>query len=115
MNKHVIINLLILSVGIYLMLGNRKLKKKIEDDTPWDYLELLVKLKHILETSELEIFKIAAKEKGFPEYRAEEDFSMYLKRNAGFLPQYLKNFLDDGRETIMSVKVNRWVMHGGMW
>ena len=109
-NIHLLINLVIIAIGIYIAIGNRKLKKKIGRNQPLEYVELLVKLKHILDTSEYEIFKIAAKEKGWQESRVDADFSRYMDSNATVLPVYLTDFLEDGRETIMEIKIVRWVI-----
>ena len=111
MDGHLIANVLIVALGIVLWIGNSKRKKAVNHKPQNDqatYQELLVKLKYILETSELEIFKIAAKEYKFPEYVAEKDFKAYLDSNAERLTMYLTRFLDDGRTHIEDIKVATW-------
>jgi hypothetical protein len=101
--EHLFINIIILWVAIGLWLGNRKLKKEIEKEKP-TYEHYLYKLHLILDVSEYEIFKIAAKEKGIPEYMTEDSFRKYIKMNHE-LPLFLKEFLDEGKEYIENYKL----------
>jgi hypothetical protein len=112
-NIHIIANIIIVLIGIVIWVGNRKKIAEYDANPEWEYCELLYKLKQIIGGSERDIFFHAAKEKGrdmIPEYRVKEDFKKYLQSDAQWVPQYVKEFLDDGRETIMETKVNRWVI-----
>ena len=111
-NIHIIINILIVILAVVLWKGNIKIQKEIKEDQPWEYYQLLWKLKHILDgPSEKDIFIIAAKEKGFvDDYLIDADFKRYLESGAEVLPVYVKEFLDAGREMIINAKVNRWIL-----
>ncbi len=107
MDTHLVINIIILCVGIWLWINNKALAR--DSTKPLEYVELLYKLKMITGQSEYEIFKLAASEKGHAEYKVDDDFSRYLRSNAEYLPVYLQQFLEDGREYIMDTKISKWV------
>jgi hypothetical protein len=94
---------------IYLWVNNRKIQQERDKNRDWAHQELLVKLKHILNTSEYDIFKRAAEDKGHGLYKVDGDFKKYLDSNAEWLPVYLKDFLDDGRKHIMEYKLSSWL------
>jgi hypothetical protein len=109
MDKHLVINILIAACGVYIWYDLRRRQRARPPDEHGEYLELLVRLKHILDTSELDVFRKAADDKLGENYRfVDDDFSKYLKSEAQFLPQYVKDFLDDGKEYILNCKINRW-------
>ena len=89
-----IIFFLIVMLIVYLWAGRRNLIK-IRALTPQEYLW---RLKQITGKSEYEIFHIAADEKGWPDYQVERHFKRYLENQT--LPDYVKEFLEDGREYI---------------
>ncbi len=85
---------LILMLIVYLRASQRNLVK----NKPLTLNEYLWKLKQITGKSEYEIFHIAAEEKGWPDYQVERHFKRYLENQT--LPDYVKKFLEDGREYI---------------
>ena len=89
-----IIFFLIVMLIVYLWASQRNLIK-IRALTPQEYLW---RLKQITDKSEYEIFHIAAEEKGWPDYQVERQFKRYLENQT--LPDYVKEFLEDGREYI---------------
>lgn len=103
---HIIILSIIIGVTIWLWLGNRKLEKKM--DTPLSYYELLWKLKLITNMSEYDIFHAAGKEKKHAAYKVDDDFKRYLNSDAEWLPVYLQQFLEEGREHIIEYKIHKW-------
>jgi hypothetical protein len=66
------------------------------------YHDYLWKLKCITGKSEYELFRIAAEEKGWPGYQVDMHFKRYLKDQT--LPDYVKAFLEDGREHISAYR-----------
>jgi len=48
---------------------------------------------------------IAADEAGLSAHKARNDFEDYLKGGRNDFPHYVVKFLDNGRETILSMKV----------
>ncbi|MGD8491984.1 MAG: hypothetical protein PVI38_04035 [Desulfobacterales bacterium] len=89
-----VIFFLLVVLMIYLWTSQRNLIKN-RTLTPSDYLW---KLKCITGKSEYEIFHIAAEEKGRPRYQVERHFKRYLEDQT--LPDYVKEFLEDGKEHI---------------
>jgi hypothetical protein len=89
-----LISFLLVMLLVYLWASQRNLIK-IRALTPQEYLW---KLKQITGKSEYELFHIAAEEKGWPEYQVERHFKRYLENQT--LPEYLKEFLEDGKEYI---------------
>jgi len=89
-----VISFLLVMLMVYLWASNRNLIKN-ETLTPHEYLW---KLKCITGKSEYEIFHLAAEDKGWPKYQAERHFKRYLEDQ--FLPDYVKEFLEDGKEHI---------------
>ena len=85
---------LLVMLIVYLWASRRNLIKN-KALTPQEYLW---KLKQITGKSEYEIFRIAAGEKGWPDYQVERHFKRYLEDQA--LPAYVTEFLDDGKEYI---------------
>ena len=79
---------------VYLRASQRNLVK----NKPLTLNEYLWKLKQITGKSEYELFHIAAEEKGWPDYQVERHFKRYLENQT--LPDYVKEFLEDGREYI---------------
>ena len=79
---------------VYLWASQRNLVK----NKPLTLNEYLWKLKQITGKSEYELFHIAAKEKGWPEYQVERHFKRYLENQT--LPDFVKEFLEDGKEYI---------------
>ena len=92
---------LITVVIIYLRNSIRNLAKS-KSQTPAQYLW---KLKQITGKSEYELFLIAAEEKGWPEYHVERHFRRYLEDEV--LPEYVKDFLEDGQEYIDNYRSKR--------
>jgi hypothetical protein len=86
---------------VYLWASQRNLIKN-RALTPKEYLW---KLKQISDKSEYELFHIAAEEKGWPEYHVERHFRRYLEDQT--LPEYVKEFLEDGKEYINSYRPKR--------
>ena len=89
-----IIFFLFIMLAVYIWLSQRNIIKN-RALTPREYLW---KLKCITGKSEFEIFKIAAEEKGWPDYQVERHFKRYLEDQT--LPVYVKEFLEDGSEHI---------------
>ncbi len=89
-----LISFLLVMLLVYLWASQRNLIK-IRALTPQEYLW---KLKQITGKSEYELFHIAAKDKGWPEYQVERHFNRYLQNQT--LPDYVKEFLEDGKEYI---------------
>jgi hypothetical protein len=95
-----VISFLLVMLVVYLwasqrnLIKNRALKPK----------EYLWKLKQISDKSEYELFHIAAKEKGWPEYLVERHFKRYLEDQT--LPDYVKEFLEDGKNTLTHIDLN---------
>jgi hypothetical protein len=96
-----IIFFLIVMLIVYLWASRRNLIK-IRALTP---LEYLWRLKQITDKSEYEIFHIAAEEKGWPDYQVERHFKRYLENQT--LPDYVKEFLEDGKEYINAYRPER--------
>ena len=103
---HLVINILLVLLIIVLWLGNRKIEK--EENKPVPYDVLLNKLKVILDSSEYEIFQIAAMEKGHADYKVPVDFDTYIKTER--IPVYVQQFLEEGRETILETKISKWFL-----
>jgi len=89
-----IISFLLVMLVVYLWASQRNLIKN-RALTPQEYLW---KLKQISDKSEYELFHIAAEEKGWPDYQVEIHFKRYLENQT--LPDYVKEFLEDGKEYI---------------
>ncbi len=89
-----VISFLLVMLVVYLWASQRNLIK-IRALTPQEYLW---RLKQITGKSEYELFHIAAEKKGWPEYQVERHFKRYLENQT--LPDYVKEFLEDGREYI---------------
>ncbi len=85
---------LLLILMVYLWASQRNLAKN-RVSSPQEYLW---KLKQITGKSEYELFHIAAREKGWPDYHVERHFKRYLEDQT--LPEYVKEFLADGQEFI---------------
>ena len=96
-----IIFFLIVMLIVYLWASRRNLIK-IRELTPQEYLW---RLKQITDKSEYEIFHIAAEEKGWPDYQVERHFKRYLENQT--LPDYVKEFLEDGKEYINAYRPKR--------
>ncbi len=92
---------LILMLIVYLRASQRNLAKI----KPLTLNEYLWKLKQITGKSEYELFHIAAEEKGWPDYQVERHFKRYLENQT--LPDYVKEFLEDGREYINAYRPKR--------
>jgi hypothetical protein len=105
---HLIANGLIVLLGILLWVGNRNLQQRIAASSEYSYTDLLVRLKVILGVSEYDIFTLAASEKSHATYKVPEDFKRYLDSGAEWLPTYVTQFLEDGREQIIKTKLSRW-------
>jgi predicted AAA+ superfamily ATPase len=101
--KHIIINLIIAWIAVFLWVGNRKLAKKIRNEKP-GYADYLYKLHLILNKSEYEIFKIAADQAN--NYSYDEHFKQYLID--GSFPSYLEKFLEEGKSYIEDYKIKTW-------
>jgi len=67
----------------------------------------LIQLALILNCSEFKIFQIAAKEKGLPESSIVNHFKSYILNygNDSYIPVYVKQFIDKGKEIIDGIKV----------
>jgi hypothetical protein len=70
-----------------------------------NYLYLLEKLSLLVEKSEYDLFHIAAKRFNWPRYHVEPDFKKYLKSGCKWMPSYVKQFLDEGKEHIIKCKL----------
>ena len=92
---------LIVMLIVYLWASQRNLLK----NKPLTLNEYLWKLKQITGKSEYELFHIAAEEKGWPEYQVERHFKRYLENQT--LPNYVKAFLEDGKEYINAYRPGR--------
>ena len=88
-------------LGVYLWASQRNLIKN-RALTPEEYFW---KLKQISDKSEYELFHIAAEEKGWPDYQVERHFKRYLENQT--LPDYVKEFLEDGKEYINAYRPKR--------
>ncbi len=96
-----VVSFLFVMLVVYLWASRRNLIK-IRAFTPQEYLW---RLKQITGKSEYEIFHIAAEEKGWPEYQVERHFKRYLENQT--LPNYVKDFLEDGKEYIDAYRPKR--------
>jgi hypothetical protein len=96
-----LISFLLVMLVVYLWASQRNLIKN-RALTPQEYLW---KLKQISDKSEYELFHIAAQEKGWPEYQVERHFKRYLENQT--LPDYVKEFLEDGKEYINAYRPKR--------
>ena len=96
-----VISFLLVMLLVYLWASHRNLIKN-GVLTPQEYLW---KLKKISDKSEYELFHIAAEEKGWPEYQVERHFKRYLENQT--LPDYVKKFLEDGKEYINAYRPKR--------
>ena len=96
-----LISFLLVMLVVYLWASQRNLIKN-RALTPKEYLW---KLKQISDRSEHELFHIAAEEKGWPKYQAEKHFKRYLENQS--LPDYVKEFLEDGKEYIDAYRPKR--------
>jgi hypothetical protein len=89
-----LISFLLAMLMVYLWASQRNLIK----NRALTLQEYLWKLNQITGKSEYELFHIAAQEKGWPSYQVEIHFKRYLENQA--LPDYVKDFLEDGKEYI---------------
>ncbi len=96
-----LIAFLLVILVVYLWASQRNLVK-IRALTPQEYLW---KLKQITGKSEYELFHIAAEEKGWPDYQVERHFKRYVENQT--IPDYVKEFLEDGREYIHAYRPAR--------
>ena len=96
-----LVSFLFVMLVVYLWASRRNLVK-IRAFTPQEYLW---RLKQITDKSEYEIFHIAAEEKGWPDYQVERHFKRYLENQT--LPDYVKEFLEDGKEYINAYRPER--------
>ena len=85
---------LLLILVVYFFASQRNIAPK-NISSPQDYLW---RLKQITGKSEYELFRIAAKDKGWPDYYVDRHFRKYLEDQT--LPEYVKEFLADGQEFI---------------
>jgi hypothetical protein len=97
----ILMSFLLVMLVVYLWASQRNLIKN-RALTPQEYLW---KLKQISDKSEYELFHIAAEEKGWPEYQVERHFKRYLENQT--LPDYVKEFLEDGKEYINAYRPKR--------
>ena len=98
-----VISFLLVMLMVYLWASKRNLIKN-KTLTP---LEYLWKFKCITGKSEYEIFHIAAEDKGWPKYQVERHFKRYLEDQT--LPDYVKEFLEDGRQHIDTYRSKRGI------
>ena len=96
-----LISFLLVMLLVYVWASQRNLIKN-RALTPREYLW---KLKQISDKSEYELFHIAAEEKGWPKYQVEMHFKRYLENQT--LPNYVKEFLEDGKEYIDAYRPKR--------
>jgi len=92
-------------IGIGIWIGNKKIEKQITN-YEITYADYIYKLHLILECSEYDVFKLAAKENGVAVYVADEHFSRWVK--TGELPGYIKEFIDEGKEHIRAHPIKVW-------
>ena len=96
----VIIFLLFIVAIVYEFNQRKKHPPKITT-----HLDYLWRLKEITDKSEYEIFVIAGKEKGWPEYQVKKHFKRYLADQT--LPVYVKQFLEEGQDHIRTYRSER--------
>ena len=96
-----LISFLLIMVMVYLWASQRNLAK----NKPLTLQDYLWKLKQITGKSEYELFHLAAEEKEWPSYQVEKHFNRYLADQS--LPDYVKAFLEDGREYINAYRPKR--------
>ena len=89
-------------IGIIIYVNDKKfrsLHKRIEDpENHEDYLRLFC---YVYEKSAHELFHIAGE--GIPKYMIESDWKKYLRELT--IPSYVKEFLDEGKETLDSAEI----------
>ena len=104
---HIVANLIIVLIGFWFLHGCNKVQKAArgkKGDIDWN--AYLYKFARIMETSEREVFKIAAEEKGNMSW--EIHYNSFIDTGGDELPRYLIDFLKDGKEYIDECKVKFW-------
>ena len=96
-----LVSFLLVMLVVYLWASQGNLIKK----GALTFNEYLWKLKQISGKSEYELFRIAAEEKGWPEYQVERHFKRYLENQT--IPNYVQEFLEDGKEYIDAYRPRR--------
>jgi len=99
-NLAIIILVLVVIAIVYEL--NRLRQRRPKVMTPQDYMWRLIE---ITGKSEYDIFVIAGKEKGWPEYQIEKHFKQYLADQT--LPIYVKQFLEEGQDHIRNYRTER--------
>lgn len=79
-------------------------------DNPETYDDYLTKLCYISKKSAYDIFVIAAET--IPKYIVDRDFRKYLETSE--VPEYVKEFLDEGKETIKEANVSPFTYWGNL-
>lgn len=70
---------------------------------PKTYPEYLLKLSVIADKRQFEFFQIAAESDNIPRYIVDKDWVTYIK--TGKLPQYVVDFLEEGKDYINSKQI----------
>ncbi len=70
---------------------------------PKTYPEYLLKLARIADKRQFEFFQIAAEKDNIPRYIVDKDWVTYIK--TGKLPQYVIDFLEEGKDYIDSKQI----------
>lgn len=80
-------------------------RKKIKN--PESYSDYLAKLSYMTRKSIHSLFVTAGEESKIPSYMIVSDLNKYLNNlgNDDFLPSYVKEFLDEGKDIIKEAKV----------
>jgi len=95
----------------FLVYRNAERLRRIQEklNTPITYDDYLRKLCYIAEKSHSEIFKEAADRHNLPRYMVDRDFKRYLRDQT--IPNYVEEFIDEGKEIIKNAEVNPFVFY----
>ena len=100
---------IVILIIVYLIYRNsQEMQKAVDQARPKGYDALLKKLCYLTKKSTYEIFEIAGERYNLPKYMIKRDFDLYLK-NVDDLPDYVKEFLEEGEEYIREAIVSPFV------
>ena len=87
--------------------GLRRIQKRLNE--PRSYDDYLRKLCYLSKKSSYNIFHEASKKYNLPKYLVDRDFDKYLIDES--IPDYVKEFIDEGKEIIKNAVVSPFVFY----
>ena len=103
--------LIVIIIIAFLVYKNAERLRRIQEklNKPVTYDDYLRKLCYLAEKSHSEIFIEAANKHNLPKYLVDRDFKHYLRTQE--IPQYVKEFIDEGKDIIKNAEVNPFVFY----